>query len=271
MAISDSLRKRGRGDRFGGTASSATHSLNLRTSPHAAQSPVFRGPLRARRLETDRTGSVAAVLCARSPMAIFQSPEFPGGGGRDRFAFLETGSHSGGDGARTPTRARSRSRFRYLARTGAEAGSVEAELLFLLGPGQRKVAREPGDGQVSRRTAFREWWLSCSQPMSWKTVIVRVSLPLDPGDATQASSDPAFERRQLPPLAEAEVAGPSPKDGASSRIIRSRLTPRCRPVSSRTRCLNRATGLGGDALAQLRFVPQRKAEERAWRPRPALR
>ena len=39
---------------------------------------------------------------------------------------------------------------------GAEAGSVEAELLFLLGPGQREVAREPGDGQVSRRTAFRD-------------------------------------------------------------------------------------------------------------------
>lgn len=29
-------------------------------------------------------------------------------------------------------------------------------LLFLLGPGQRKVSREPGDGQVSRRAAFRD-------------------------------------------------------------------------------------------------------------------
>jgi len=75
------------GDRFDGTTSSATHSVNLRTSPHAAQSPVFRGPLRARRLETERTGTVLAVLCARSPMPIFQSPEFAVRDGRDRFVF----------------------------------------------------------------------------------------------------------------------------------------------------------------------------------------
>ena len=32
-----------------------------------------------------RNGSVTAVLRARSPMPIFQSPELPGGAGRDRF------------------------------------------------------------------------------------------------------------------------------------------------------------------------------------------
>src|SRR5215472_6203498 len=35
-------------------------------------------------------------------------------------------------------------------------------------------------------------------------------LPLDPGDATQAPPDPAIQRWQLVPLAEAEVAGPAP-------------------------------------------------------------
>ena len=35
-------------------------------------------------------------------------------------------------------------------------------------------------------------------------------LPLDPDDATQAPSDPAVQRLQLAPLAEAEVSGPSP-------------------------------------------------------------
>jgi hypothetical protein len=34
-------------------------------------------------------------------------------------------------------------------------------------------------------------------------------LPLDPGDATQAPSNPAVEGLQLVPLAEAEVASPS--------------------------------------------------------------
>src|SRR5512132_1602943 len=35
--------------------------------------------------------------------------------------------------------------------------------------------------------------------------------PLNPDDATHASPNPAVERLQLPPLAEAEVAGPSPQ------------------------------------------------------------
>ena len=42
----------------------------------------------------------------------------------------------------------------YLLWIGRGGGSDDAELLFLLGPGQRKVSREPGDGQVSRRAAF---------------------------------------------------------------------------------------------------------------------
>jgi hypothetical protein len=44
--------------RWLGASAPATHSANVQTSRWAAQSPAFRGPLRARRLETDRTGSV---------------------------------------------------------------------------------------------------------------------------------------------------------------------------------------------------------------------
>jgi hypothetical protein len=63
----------------------ATHSRNWETSPYAAQSPAFCGPLRTRRLETDGTGRVAAVLSARSPMPIFNLRNLPAGG-RDRLA-----------------------------------------------------------------------------------------------------------------------------------------------------------------------------------------
>ena len=64
------------------------------------------------------------------------------------------------DGRGTPTR---RGTFAFavslLGSGWRGAGSDEVELLlllFLLGPGQRKVSREPGDGQVSRRAAFRD-------------------------------------------------------------------------------------------------------------------
>src|ERR1700730_13858876 len=40
-------------------------------------------------------------------------------------------------------------------------------------------------------------------------IALTACLPLDPGDATQAPSDPAVQRWQFVPLAEAEVAGPT--------------------------------------------------------------
>ena len=40
-------------------------------------------------------------------------------------------------------------------------------------------------------------------------IALAARLPLDPGDATQAPSDPAIQRWQLAPLAEAEVPGPT--------------------------------------------------------------
>src|SRR6266404_4332370 len=74
-------------------------------------------------------------------------------------------------------------------------------------------------------------------------IALTARLPLDPDDATQAPSDPAIQRWQLAPLAEAEVPGQPRTNGFRSAIIFSRLTPRCRRVSSRTRSLNRVTAL----------------------------
>ena len=74
-------------------------------------------------------------------------------------------------------------------------------------------------------------------------IALTARLPLDPGDATQAPSDPAVQRWQFVPLAEAEVPAQPRTNGLRSAIIFSRLTPRCRRVGSRTRSLNRATAL----------------------------
>jgi hypothetical protein len=94
----------------------ATHSRNWETSPDAAQSPAFCGPLRTRRVETDGTGRVAPVLSARSPMPIFQSPEFASGCARPARA----GSHAAGLRVRSADATRACSRFRCFARAGGE-------------------------------------------------------------------------------------------------------------------------------------------------------
>src|ERR1700738_3892618 len=44
------------------------------------------------------------------------------------------------------------------------------------------------------------------------TIALASRLPLDPGDTTQAPSDPAIQRWQLVPLAETEVPGPAPHE-----------------------------------------------------------
>ena len=44
------------------------------------------------------------------------------------------------------------------------------------------------------------------------TIALAARLPLDPDDAAQAPSDPAIQRWQLVPLAEAEVPDPTPHE-----------------------------------------------------------
>src|SRR5216683_1400978 len=75
------------------------------------------------------------------------------------------------------------------------------------------------------------------------TIALTARLPLDPSDATQAPSDPAIQRWQLVPLAEAEVAGPTPHERVQvgNHLLQADApVPR---VSSRTRSLNRVTAL----------------------------
>jgi hypothetical protein len=67
-------------------------------------------------LETDGTGRVAAVLSARSPMPIFQSPEFASGRARPARA----GSHAAGLTARSADATRACARFRCFGRAGGE-------------------------------------------------------------------------------------------------------------------------------------------------------
>ena len=47
----------------------ATHSRNWETSPYAAQSPAFCGPLRTRKLETGRAKSLSPDRFRRSPIS----------------------------------------------------------------------------------------------------------------------------------------------------------------------------------------------------------
>ena len=88
-------------------------------------------------------------------------------------------------------------------------------------------------------------------------------LPLDPDDATQAPPNPAVEGLQLVPLAEAEVAGPSPQvwDQLADHPLQgdAPMSPRqlAHPV------FEPDDGLVGNASPELRFVPHREAEERA--------
>ena len=86
-------------------------------------------------------------------------------------------------------------------------------------------------------------------------------LPLNPDDATHASPNPAVEGLQLAPLAEAEVAGPSPQvwDQLADHPLQGNapMSPRqlAHPVFEPDDCLV------GDASPELRFVPHREPEE----------
>src|SRR3954464_2678818 len=53
-------------------------------------------------------------------------------------------------------------------------------------------------------------------------------LPRDPNDASQSPSDPAVERGQLAPLAEAEIAGPAPQVWDPERQVQLELGWRSR-------------------------------------------
>jgi hypothetical protein len=92
-------------------------------------------------------------------------------------------------------------------------------------------------------------------------------LPLNPDDATQAPSDPAIQRWQLAPLAEAEVPGPSPHKRVQ---VGDHLLQADAPMPPRqfaNPVFEPGHGLIGNAPPERRVILDRKAEERPV-PRP---
>src|SRR5712664_4538722 len=93
-------------------------------------------------------------------------------------------------------------------------------------------------------------------------IALTARLPLDPGDATQAPSDPAIQRWQLVPLAEAEVPGPTPHERVQ---VGDHLLQADAPMPPRqfaNSVFEPGHGLIGNAPPKRRVILDREAEER---------
>src|SRR5215831_15021623 len=93
-------------------------------------------------------------------------------------------------------------------------------------------------------------------------IALTARLPLNPDDATQAPSDPAIQRWQLAPLAEAEVPGPSPHKRVQ---VGDHLLQADAPMSPRqfaNPVLEPGHGLVGDASPEAWVILDPEAEER---------
>src|SRR5947208_8460666 len=98
-------------------------------------------------------------------------------------------------------------------------------------------------------------------------IALTARLPLDPDDATQAPSDPAIQRWQLVPLAEAEIPGASPHKRVQ---VGDHLLQADAPMPPRqfaNPVFEPGHGLVGDAPTEYRVILDREAEERPV-PRP---
>src|SRR6267142_2343868 len=94
------------------------------------------------------------------------------------------------------------------------------------------------------------------------TIALTSRLPLDPGDATQAPSDPAIQRWQLAPLAETEVPGPTPHERVQ---VGDHLLQADAPMPPRQLAnpvFEPGHGLVGNAPPERRVILDREAEER---------
>src|SRR5882724_5210595 len=100
------------------------------------------------------------------------------------------------------------------------------------------------------------------------TIALASRLPLDPGDATQAPSDPAIQRWQLTPLAEAEVPGPTPHERVQVGNHLLQADAPMPPGQFANPVFEPGHGLVGDASPERRVILDREAEERAV-PRPS--
>jgi hypothetical protein len=93
-------------------------------------------------------------------------------------------------------------------------------------------------------------------------IALTARLPLSPDEATQAPSDPAIQRWQLAPLAEAEVPGPSPHKRVQ---IDDHLLQADAPMPPRqfaNPVFEPGHGLVGDAPPEAWVILDREAEER---------
>src|SRR5438094_6019964 len=87
-------------------------------------------------------------------------------------------------------------------------------------------------------------------------------LPLDPGDATQAPSDPAIQRWQLAPLAEAEVPGPTPHERVQVGDHLLQADAPMPPGQFANSVFEPGHGLVGNAPPERRIILDHEAEER---------
>src|SRR5260370_14227731 len=94
------------------------------------------------------------------------------------------------------------------------------------------------------------------------TIALTARLPLDPGDATQAPSDPAIQRWQLAPLAEAEVPGPTPHERVQVGNHLLQADVPMPPGQFANSVFEPGHGLVGDAAPERRVILDREAEER---------
>src|ERR1700730_1363044 len=93
-------------------------------------------------------------------------------------------------------------------------------------------------------------------------IALTACLPLDPGDATQAPSDPAVQRWQFVPLAETEVPGPTPHERVQVGNHLLQADAPMPPGQFANPVFEPGHGLVGDASPEHRIILDREAEER---------
>src|SRR5947208_2113712 len=93
-------------------------------------------------------------------------------------------------------------------------------------------------------------------------IALTARLPLDPDDATQAPSDPAIQRWQRAPLAEAEAAAPTAykRVGAGDHLLQADAP--MPPGQFANPVFEPGHGLVGNAPPERRIILDREAEER---------
>src|SRR5215831_5131416 len=94
------------------------------------------------------------------------------------------------------------------------------------------------------------------------TIALAARLPLDPRDATQAPPNPAVQRWQLVPLAEAKVTGPAPHERVQVGNHPLQTDAPVPPRQLTDPVFEPGHGLVGDAPPEQRVVPDREAKER---------